>query len=527
MAEKPTYEELERRVQELEKHDSEDKSSKEALRNSEAQYRLLFEHANVGIFIAQDGYLKVPNPYLSKILGYSPAELCEQPFSLFIHPEHLSLVNTRHQERLSGKTGLPQTYDFRVISKNGTIIWVQLNTILIQLKGRPATLNFLHDITDRKRMEEELKESKLFLDKMSDIAYATDDQGSLLWVNRAAEPVTGMPREQIINKPFLALFMEKDRSSLMDVYQRTLKGEALKHVSTLKTGITCHFTSLPKYDKQGDIIGTFGVARDITERLKNEKDRLEMQKKIQQAEKAESLSRMAGAVAHHFNNMMFATIGNLEMARDELPAGTDIAENIASAEESAHKAAQMSRFMLTYLGQERRDFSPIDLSTVCSQYLDSLQEELPKEIELSTHIPFPGLIVKADQEQIQQILKAAIVNSVEAMEDQDNCSIKVSIEKTEADKICGENWFPKNWNPLTDEYVLLKIKDTGKGIDEKAKELIFDPFYTDKFTGRGLGLAMVLGIVKAHDGCITVESEVGKGTIFRVFLPLSTETLRR
>ncbi len=160
MAEKPTYKELERRVQELEKIESEYKSSKEALRNSEAQYRLLFEHASVGIFVAQDGCLKVPNPCLSQILGYSLAELNEQPFSLFIHPEYLPLVNTRHRERLSGKTGLPQTYDFRVICKNGTIIWVQLSTILIQLKGRPATLNFLHDITERKRAEEALKESE-------------------------------------------------------------------------------------------------------------------------------------------------------------------------------------------------------------------------------------------------------------------------------------------------------------------------------------------------------------------------------
>jgi PAS domain-containing protein len=108
MAEKPTYEELERRVQALEIIESECKSSKEASGDSEAQCRLLFEHVNIGIFIAQNGYLKVPNPYLSKLLGYPLADLEEQPFSLFIHPEHQPLVNTRHQERLSGKKGLPE-----------------------------------------------------------------------------------------------------------------------------------------------------------------------------------------------------------------------------------------------------------------------------------------------------------------------------------------------------------------------------------------------------------------------------------
>ncbi|MGM0611705.1 MAG: two-component system sensor histidine kinase NtrB [Thermodesulfobacteriota bacterium] len=389
-------------------------------------------------------------------------------------------------------------------------------------KGEPMYLEgFVEDITDRKRMEEELKESKIFLDNMSDVAYITDDQGNLLWVNRAAEQLTGMPREQIINKPFLPLFVEEEQASLVDAYQRTLKGETLEHVSTLKTWITCHFTSLPKYDKQGDIIGTFGVVRDITERLKNEKERLEMEKRIQQVEKAESLSRMAGAVAHHFNNMLFATIGNLEMAREEVARGTDVADNLANAEEAANKAAEMSRFMLTYLGQESRYFRPIDFSSVCSQYLELLQEELPEKIKLYSHIPFSGLIIKGDQEQIQQILKAIIANSVESVEDQKDCSINVSIEKAEPEKIHGETCFPENWRPSADEYVLLKISDTGKGIDEKARELIFDPFYTDKFIGRGLGLAMVLGIVRAHGGCITVESTVGKGTTLRVFLPQS------
>jgi len=149
---------------------TERKQAEEALRISEEQYRLLFESANVGIFIAQDGYVKTPNPYLYQITGYTLAELDEQPFTQFIHPEDLPLVAKRHQERLSGKPGLPPAYDFRIISKDGTILWVQLSTVLIEWHGKPATLNFLHNITERIHAEErviqELKQKNILLQEL-------------------------------------------------------------------------------------------------------------------------------------------------------------------------------------------------------------------------------------------------------------------------------------------------------------------------------------------------------------------------
>ncbi|MCA1795016.1 MAG: PAS domain S-box protein [Desulfobacteraceae bacterium] len=243
MAEKPTYEELERRVQEMEKNESEYKSSMEALRNSEVPYLLLFEHANVGIFVAQDGYLKVPNPYLSQIVGYSRAELEEQPLSLFIHPEFQSLVTTRHQERLSGKTGLPQTYDFRVITKNGTSLWVQLSTVLIQFNGRPATLNFLHDITERKQAEEEVRERgrkyrRLFetMAQAEELLRNTFDlspigkalvapEGPLLKVNAALCRILGYSKEELLTKIFQDIIWPDDLEALLANNKQLLMGE--------------------------------------------------------------------------------------------------------------------------------------------------------------------------------------------------------------------------------------------------------------------------------------------------------------
>ena len=276
MSERPTYEELERRVQELEKIESEYNSFRKTLRKSEVHYSLLFEHANIGIFIAQDGYLKIPNPCLSQIVGYSRAELEEQPFSLFIHPECLSLVNTRHQESLKGKTGLPQTYDFRVISKNGTIIWVQLSTVLIQFKCRPATLNFLHDITESKQAQEALTESEalfrgMFNDHSAVMLLINPDTGQIIKANQAAVQYYGYPLENMLQMKIQQLNVllpekvaEQMRFALnkqvnIFEFQHLLADGQVRDVEVHSTPITIQHQKL-----------LFSIIRDITERKRSE-----------------------------------------------------------------------------------------------------------------------------------------------------------------------------------------------------------------------------------------------------------------
>jgi PAS domain S-box-containing protein len=168
--------------------------------------------------------------------------------------------------------GEPYDMEIRFISAQGNPLWVRTKCQPEIINGKVVRLHgTFQDITDRKRVEEALKESKTFLENMTDAAYIADDQGNVLWVNPAAEQVTGLPPEEIIGKPFLPLFVEADHASLIDVYKKTLAGESLENTLTFKSDATCHFTSLPKRNSQGDIIGTFGIARDISERLAAEK----------------------------------------------------------------------------------------------------------------------------------------------------------------------------------------------------------------------------------------------------------------
>jgi PAS domain S-box-containing protein len=194
-----------------------------------------------------------------------------ESFETCIHPDdYQDFLNERESAIAENR---PVDIEHRINLPDGTIRHVhELAEILKDNDGNIVRVSgTVQDITERKQAEDELKESKTFLDSMSDGAYVADHQGNLLWVNTAIEQMTGLPCERMIGAPFLPLFVETDHASLINVYQRTLKGETLENTLTFKTGVTCHFTSLPKRNKKGDIIGTFGVARDITERLSAEK----------------------------------------------------------------------------------------------------------------------------------------------------------------------------------------------------------------------------------------------------------------
>jgi PAS domain S-box-containing protein len=270
-------------------------------------------------------------------------------------------------------------------------------------------------------------------------------------------------------------------------------------------------------DDDGNPVRVTGTHVDITERL-------EMERRKNQIEKTESVSRMAGAVAHNFNNMLAAVIGNLELAMEDLPPETAVTGFITQAKQAAQRAAETSGLMLTFLGQSLVKPKPVDLSASCKPRLDQLLPKMPERITLKTDLPISGPVVEADPDAIGQMLTHLAANAWEAMESTPG-EVGVTIASVEAAGIPEHNRFPVDWSPSEDTYACLIISDTGRGMQADAIGKIFDPFFTDKSTGRGLGLAVVLGIVKSFQGCITVESHPGKGSTFRAFLPQSKETV--
>lgn len=265
-----------------------------------------------------------------------------------------------------------------------------------------------------------------------------------------------------------------------------------------------------------------GTLSDITERKQAEEEKTRLEAQNRQLQKAESLGRMAGAIAHHFNNQLGTVIGNIELAVDDLPRDSAPFERLTFAKRAARKAANVSNHMLTYLGQTTGIRAPLDLSETCRLSLPLLQIADQEGRLLKVDLPSPGPTISANANQIQQILTNLVTNAQEAVED-NNGAVGLSVAVVSPGDIGTAHRFPIDWQPQEVAYACLEVRDNGCGIEDDDINKLFDPFFSSKFAARGLGLSVALGLVKAHAGVITVQSEVGQGSTFRVFFPLSTE----
>jgi len=262
------------------------------------------------------------------------------------------------------------------------------------------------------------------------------------------------------------------------------------------------------------------VIFDITQRKQLEAEKTEFAAKYHQLQKTESLGRMAGAIAHNYNNLLGAVLGNLELGMDAVSSGEQSTTFMIQATKAARRAAEVSGLMLTYLGQTVGERKLVDLSEVCIRSLPILREAMPTEVELEADMPSPGPTIKGNAREIQQCLANLVTNAWEAL-DGGRGIIHLAIKTVPLGDIPVTHRFPLDWQSQDALYACLEVTDTGSGIGKDVIDKLFDPFFTTKFTGRGLGLPVILGIVRAHHGCITVESRAERGSIFRVFLPVS------
>jgi signal transduction histidine kinase/CheY-like chemotaxis protein len=257
----------------------------------------------------------------------------------------------------------------------------------------------------------------------------------------------------------------------------------------------------------------------MLDRVQLDGERVAMQQRLRQTEKAEGLSRMAGAVAHHFNNMLAVIGGSLELVLNDLPPGHPSRADLARAADACTRAGETSGLMLTYLGQQSAQRVPVDLAATTREVLDAFRPSLPAGTSLVVDLPERGLIVLADRSQLSQVVNHLGINAREALDASGGC-IRVSASVVPVEQlgairaVCGE------WMTVTDAYVRLEVSDSGCGMDEETLARVFDPFFTTKSIGRGLGLPAVQGIVRAHGGAVTIRSAPGTGTSIQVFWPL-------
>ncbi len=261
-----------------------------------------------------------------------------------------------------------------------------------------------------------------------------------------------------------------------------------------------------------------GFSVDVTARKAAEAQSAALEAQARQVQKSDSLGRMAAAVAHHFNNHLHALMMNLDFALDSLPRDAEVFELLTEARQSGRKAADVSGQMLAYLGQSPGTREVLSLAEACARQLPLLRDTLPAGVRLDTALPDVSPAVRGNAGELHRVLGNLVNNAAEACADTHG-TVCVRVGVVASAEVPSARRFPVDWHPTADTYAYLEVADTGSGISAPELQTIFDPFFTTKFVGRGLGLSVALGIVRGHGGVITVESEVGRGSVFRVYLP--------
>ena len=272
-----------------------------------------------------------------------------------------------------------------------------------------------------------------------------------------------------------------------------------------------------KRDKDGRPLRAAGTHLDITERKQEEEKRLKLEAQIQQAQKFESLNVMAGSIAHNFNNLLMVMLGNLELALESLPPLSPQRQDIENAEKAAKHAAELSNLMLTYVGHKQMVMEELDLLDIIKEMSGILELTLSKKAVLKFDCQLTPALFKGDAIQIRQVVMNLVSNAAEAVGDSQG-TITLATGTMFCDRSCFPLPFQKE-NLSEGDYVYLEVTDTGCGMDQETQGKIFDPFFTTRFQGRGLGMAVVLGILRAHRGTILLDSQPGEGTTIRVLFP--------
>jgi len=496
----------------------------------EDRHRSILQTALDGFWLTDmKGQLLEVNDSYCRMSGYSKEEL------LTLHIVDLEANESPEMAEIHMKKFAAQgsdRFESRHRRKDGTVFDVEVSSQFRAEEGGRCVC-FLRDITGRKRAEGMLRATEARFRTLSIMApvgiYLTDPQGQCLYANPSWCEMAGMPQESALGLGWIEGLHPEDRSFVLSAWSRMVASHGNwgyeYRFRTPEGKITWVYGLANKIsDPAGNITGYVGINLDITGRKQAEAEKADLDAKLQQLQKTESLGRMAGAIAHTFNNHLYVVTGSLELVLDDLPGDAEIRENLLQSLMAARKAAAVSRQMLTYLGQTPGNHDPIDLSEVCRQSLPLLKAAIPKGMILNVDFPDSGPVIRSNEDQIQQILVHLITNAWESIPGNQG-SIGLAIRTVAHGEIPPSKRFPMDWQPQPVPHACLEVSDTGCGISNQDIEKLFDPFFTTKLIGRGMGLPVVMGIVKTQDGCITVNSEPGRGSIFRVYLPISTDKI--
>jgi PAS domain S-box-containing protein len=470
-----------------------------------------------------DGYFRRLNPEWEKTLGWSVTELEGRRFLDLVHPDDLPSTH----EALSRLASQEQILNFtnRYRCKDGSYRWIEWRSM-----PRGQTIFAVaRDITDRITMENALRRNEERLQSIfraAPVGIGVVVDRVIVEANDRLCAMTGYARDELLGRSARMLYpTQEEYERVGRVKYAEINERGTGSIETYwrrkdGTELVVILSSTPLVPEDLHAGVTF-TALDITERRQAEEERRRLESRMQQTQKLESLGVLAGGIAHDFNNILMAVLGHADLVQAELPGNSAAREHIVEIERASRRAADLCRQMLAYSGKGRFIVKALDLSEVIREMLPMLEVSISKKSILRLNLSAELPPVEADVAQLRQVVMNLVINASEAIGESNGvihlCTGEVACE---TGQLAGV-WTDEKLAPGT--YVYLDVTDTGCGMDEATRTRIFEPFFSTKFTGRGLGLAAVIGIVRGHHGAIKVYSEPGRGSTFRVLLPASAQ----
>jgi PAS domain S-box-containing protein len=496
----------------------------ETLRRSEERYRLLAENISDVIELYDLGMNAVyVSPSVQQLRGYTPDEVIAQPMLGELAPGSRDLAVRVFQEEMEMKRsggcepGRCRTVEFEVLCRDGTSVWTESKLTAVRDSSGSLTgfIAVSRDVTERKRVEETLRDTSQTLRTLIDASVlaivALDRDGRVTLWNNAATRLFGWSAQEVLGRP-LPTVPEDRRAEFDEGRVRSQTGEDVVYETQRRRkdgSLVDVLNSMASIvDPQGKLAGNMAILVDITERK-------QLEEQLRQSTKMEGIGRLAGGIAHDFNNLLTVIGGRSYLLLSQLPAGHAMRRDLLLIQQTGDRAAALTRQLLAFSRKQTLAPAVIDLNEIVSGMRTLLERVLGEDVGIIMDLDQALGHVTADPGQLEQVLLNMAVNARDAMPEGGQLTLET--RHVEVDPTYARQKVELTPGP----YEVLSISDTGVGMDAATVARVFEPFFTTKAVGKGtgLGLATAYGIVRQSGGHITVYSEPGSGSTFRIYLP--------
>jgi len=482
-----------------------------------------------------EGRLLYASPQIEAILGFTP-EQCLASDCIEFHPDDIpAVIETGRKVR---ETGDPARNEVRIRHKRGHWVWFETSLVGWYPSADEGfhTVALTRDITELKNAEAAQRESEAryrVVSEMScELIFEVDGGGRQTYIGPGSEKILGYTAEELlVLEPWslihpddkkrirgqLTREFQEEADAILEESPRSLESRVMEYRLRHRDGHWVWFETLgltyPRADGEPRYLA---VSRDVTERKLAEQARREFEENMQRAQKLESLGVLAGGIAHDFNNLLTPILGLAGLGLEEVSEDAPVRARLEKIRQAARRAAALTNQMLAYAGEKPLRVERLDLSKLVGEMQDLVASSIAGKATLDLQLESGLPAVEAEAAQLAQVAMNLITNAAESLSDgAGRITVRtgvVNVDKPPAGALFAETL-------ATGQHVYFEVTDTGCGMETETRARIFDPFFTTKFTGRGLGLAAVAGIVRGHRGAIEVESDPDRGTRFRVLLP--------